>query len=577
MASRKRRSSTSSSSSARTAASTTYSPLTCRRTGRPSQSSFRGHHRAGCQQECDSGTQLPEGAPAGGHGSRFDRSVPAEPAQAVFPEQPVAGPARRWAKGQLHLFRRGYFLHLPHASVRDEWREQTESGLPANYYPNLLSGGTGQTSKTPDQRISNVNAIPAGPFQLTNGQTFTYDSYAASPVHRFYQMWQQLNCSRATASSDNPSGCNGNLFAWVEVTVGAGTNGIDAAGELQHRILAERDDHGRRFNRVRLLQRAAGRRALLQEPRRQIRHERQLPPVRQRRHRRQPHHVRPRRRDLVQRWQRQRAARPPNRGVSALHGEANPMRARSTRSRIRIRRPGTNNWYTEDGYGESYKPAIRRPIRLRRSTAAAPTAIARIPPSPASQPILSYLRVAAEPDQSALRAGPLLSAEQLQPGLVRQRQERLHRPRIRPTRRSPFRRRRRRSIGDALNSKGISWKYYGDQWNNYVNDPYQLNYGTAGPTADEYCNICNPFQYDTSIMSNPDAGRSAHPGHGQPVCGHRQRHACRRSRSSSPAAWSTATRPPPSWICSKASSQKIVDQVRGLALRERHRDLHHLR
>jgi phospholipase C len=60
------------------------------------------------------------------------------------------------------------------------------------------------------------------------------------------------------------------------------------------------------------------------------------------------------------------------------------------------------------------------------------------------------------------------------------------------------------SIGDALNAHGISWKYYGDQWNNYVNDPYQLNYGTAGPTADEYCNICNPFQYDTSIMSHPD-------------------------------------------------------------------------
>ena len=24
-----------------------------------------------------------------------------------------------------------------------------------------------------------------------------------------------------------------------------------------------------------------------------------------------------------------------------------------------------------------------------------------------------------------------------------------------------------------------------------------------GRTADEYCNICNPFQYDTSIMSHP--------------------------------------------------------------------------
>jgi len=60
------------------------------------------------------------------------------------------------------------------------------------------------------------------------------------------------------------------------------------------------------------------------------------------------------------------------------------------------------------------------------------------------------------------------------------------------------------SIGDSLNAAHISWKYYGDQWNNYVNDPYQLNYGTNGPNADEYCNICNPFQYDTSIMAHPD-------------------------------------------------------------------------
>jgi phospholipase C len=59
------------------------------------------------------------------------------------------------------------------------------------------------------------------------------------------------------------------------------------------------------------------------------------------------------------------------------------------------------------------------------------------------------------------------------------------------------------SIGDNMNAHNISWKYYGDQWNNYLPDPYQLNFGTPGPTADEYCNICNPFQYDTSIMSNP--------------------------------------------------------------------------
>ena len=64
-----------------------------------------------------------------------------------------------------------------------------------------------------------------GPFQLTNGTTFTYNSYAASPVHRFYQMWQQLDCSAANATLENPSGCDAGLFPWVEVTVGAGTNG----------------------------------------------------------------------------------------------------------------------------------------------------------------------------------------------------------------------------------------------------------------------------------------------------------------------------------------------------------------
>ena len=99
-------------------------------------------------------------------------------------------------------------------------------GLEPSYYPLLLSGGTGQTSKTPDQRITDVTTLPAGPFQLTNGSTFTYDSYAASPVHRFYQMWQQMNCNLGAAKRDNPSGCTSNLFAWVEVTVGAGTNGI---------------------------------------------------------------------------------------------------------------------------------------------------------------------------------------------------------------------------------------------------------------------------------------------------------------------------------------------------------------
>jgi phospholipase C len=66
-----------------------------------------------------------------------------------------------------------------------------------------------------------------------------------------------------------------------------------------------------------------------------------------------------------------------------------------------------------------------------------------------------------------------------------------------------------RSIGDELIERGISWKYYGDQWNNYLKDKYQLNAGAIGAATDGYCNICNPFQYDTSIMTNA-AARGAH-------------------------------------------------------------------
>ena len=54
----------------------------------------------------------------------------------------------------------------------------------------------------------------------------------------------------------------------------------------------------------------------------------------------------------------------------------------------------------------------------------------------------------------------------------------------------------------------VSWKGYNDQWNQYAGlngfpgDKYQLNYGTVGPNSDQYCNICNGFQYQTQIMTD---------------------------------------------------------------------------
>jgi phospholipase C len=43
-------------------------------------------------------------------------------------------------------------------------------------------------------------------------------------------------------------------------------------------------------------------------------------------------------------------------------------------------------------------------------------------------------------------------------------------------------------------ANGISWAYFGEGWNQYLENPLDKN--------DVYCNICNPFQYETSIMTN---------------------------------------------------------------------------
>src|SRR4029077_14246701 len=110
----------------------------------------------------------------------------------------------------------------------------SEDGLstqPVNYYDSLLTGGTGLSGRVPDTRIQGVHGsapystLPPGPFQLTNSSSFPYLSYANSPVHRFYQMWQQEDCKAAYATAANPSGCKADFFTWNEVTVGSNING----------------------------------------------------------------------------------------------------------------------------------------------------------------------------------------------------------------------------------------------------------------------------------------------------------------------------------------------------------------
>jgi hypothetical protein len=78
-----------------------------------------------------------------------------------------------------------------------------------------------------DLRFKNYNV--SGPYPLVdyNGHSL-YDTYGGSPVHRFYQMWQQLDCDAKVAAAkptSNPSGCQNDLFPWVEQTASSGGNG----------------------------------------------------------------------------------------------------------------------------------------------------------------------------------------------------------------------------------------------------------------------------------------------------------------------------------------------------------------
>jgi phospholipase C len=390
-----------------------------------------------------------------------------------------------------------------------ECAKQSETGLPEDYYPYLIMGGTGQKSHVPDKRIANVTALPAGPFQLTNTQAnFDYHDYAASPVHRFYQMWQQLNCTTDQATAANPSGCNGSLFSWVEVTVGAGTNGeaqpanfstnyapgVVTTGEGSSALgfwnmqlgdapyfkyLA--DHYAMSDNFHQSVDGGTG-----------------------------ANHIMLGHGDAI--WFSDSAGRPavPPEGAtvySTYQGKANPDKGVVHEIENPNPAKGTNNWYAEDGYGNSDNAGYPPPYTAEPVSGGGSYSNCSDPGAPGVAAVVKYLQSLARPIDPHCEAGHYYLLNNYNPGWFGNGKNAYidTNPANTPFTIPPS---STRSIGDSLNDARISWKYYGDQWNNYINDPYQINYGTNGPNADEYCNICNPFQYDTSIMANPEQVRA---------------------------------------------------------------------
>jgi phospholipase C len=374
--------------------------------------------------------------------------------------------------------------------------EQSENGLPPEYYPSLTTGGSGLTSKTPDTRITDVNALPTGPFQLTNGNTFFYTSYAASPVHRFYQMWQQLDCSLAHATDKRPSGCDASLFSWVEVTVGAGTNGDAQPANFSTEYGAGLKTTGEGstslgFYNVQqgdapYFKSLADRYAMSDNFHQSVNGGTGA------------NHIMLGHGDAI--WFSDgagHALKPPHNTEVAI-GSANQGVVDEVEDPNAA--AGTNNWYAEDGYGGgSYGSASYGGGSYSDCSDAS---------QPGVGPIVKYLQSLPRPIDARCEPGHYYLLNNYNPGYFGNGNDAFtdNNPNNTVFTIPPS---STRSIGDSLLAAKISWKYYGDQWNNYVPDPYQLNYGAIGALTDEYCNICNPFQYDTSIMANA-AVRTAH-------------------------------------------------------------------
>ena len=379
----------------------------------------------------------------------------------------------------------------------------SENGLAPEYYQYMLTGGTGLNSHTPDTRIAGVLSVapysnlPAGPFQLTNSYSFPYDAYAASPVHRFYQMWQQLDCNADYATEKNPAGCVDDLFSWVETTVGAGANGLPQPANFSTNYSPTAKTTGEgstalgfynmQQGDVPYFKMLADNYAMSDNY-----HQAVMGGT-------GANHIMMGTGDAI--WFSDGAGNPAMPPHNELVWADNPANA-GVVDQIEDPNPaaGTNNWYTEDGYGGGgYGSPVYGGGSYTDCSNSSNGGVAAVQTYLGSLPRLIDSRCA--PFHYYL-------LNNYNPGYFGDGTNAYtdHNTANTPFTIPPS---SVRNIGDALLEKNVSWKYYGDQFNAYLTDKYQINYGAVGPTSDQYCNICNFFQYSTSIMTN-DLVRTTH-------------------------------------------------------------------
>ncbi|KAF2990114.1 phosphoesterase [Methylocystis sp. MJC1] len=336
-----------------------------------------------------------------------------------------------------------------------------EYALPAEYLNLMYTGATGVDPGSPDIRIKDNANLPNGAYPLVdkNGKSL-YDTFAGSPVHRFFQMWQQFDCDQSHISANAPVGCLNDLFSWVEQSVAAGSNGKPP------KTLKE-GDIAMGFYNV-----AKGDAPYFTSLARKF--------------------------VLADNYHQ-----PVMGGTYAnfmmlgyadalYYADANGDPATPPANVIENPNPwadqtlaGADNWYTNDGYsGGSY-------VSCADTT------------QPGVKPITDYLNaIKVKPNCDK---GVYYLVNNFAPAYTGFGEYNPPAPLAAFTL-PPVR--KQRHIGDALTAKGVSWAYFGERWNDFKVAPSGAWAAYPDPklaAAYLYCNICNPFLYSASTMSDAKA------------------------------------------------------------------------
>jgi acid phosphatase len=297
----------------------------------------------------------------------------------------------------------------------------------------LLTTGATNAAGTQgvDTRVPNASALLNGPFQLTS-KTLPYDSYTGDTTHRFYQMWQQSDCSMQNATRKNPTGCLNDFYPFVITTFAKTDKGVgNSMGFLNVNA-----------NDAPFLKQLADEFTLSDN-----------------------YH------------------QPVMGGTGVQHvmlgtgddvfwsdGHGNPIPPPAALIANPNPQPGSNNLYTVDGNWSNCSDPFQ----------------------PGVGPIVSYLETLPYEAESNCTPGHYYMLNNTSPGYLTNGQ-----PNPSPTVVPPS---SVRTIGDALLEKNISWRYYGGAFNANL---------AGAPVGIAYCDICNPFQYATSIMTD-DLVRTTH-------------------------------------------------------------------